>query len=376
MTRTFCTLFDVNYALRGLVLYRSLHAACPGGMTLWIFCMDRAGYEVLRRLDLESVVLVPLEELESADRALAEVKPSRTQIEYCWTATPSICAHVLKHDQEATAVTYLDADLMFFADPEPLFAEMGAASVAITPHRYSAQWKHWEEPGGIYNVQWVTFRRTAEGLRVLDWWRERCLEWCYARQEPGRFGDQKYLDDWPERFEGVHVLQHVGAGVALWNSSQYRLWRAPDGTAMADEVPIIFYHCHGLELYTDAVSLTLCGLASALGRAGLFDNSYHGLVRRPEALGWRADPLSPRDPCSVIGYRVESEEYELVWARYAAAISQELRRVRAVEPAFDAGMRRLPIREVVFWALRDSTPPSVRRRFSALRPLFLRHERP
>ena len=33
------------------------------------------------------------------------------------------------------------------------------------------------------------------GLKALKWWRDRCLEWCYARIEDGKFGDQFYIED-------------------------------------------------------------------------------------------------------------------------------------------------------------------------------------
>ena len=35
------------------------------------------------------------------------------------------------------AITYLDADLMFFRDPEPVWSEFGDDSVLIVPHRYA-----------------------------------------------------------------------------------------------------------------------------------------------------------------------------------------------------------------------------------------------
>jgi len=78
-------------------------------------------------------------------------------------------------------------------------------------------------------------------MKALNWWRDACNEWCYARHENGKFGDQKYLDDWTTRFEGVHVLKNLGGGVAPWNVQQYNL---TDGN-----FNLIFYHFHGYRIF-------------------------------------------------------------------------------------------------------------------------------
>ena len=56
--------------------------------------------------------------------------------------------------------------------------------------------------------------RRSNGRRVLTWWKEKCMEWCFDIPEPDRMGDQKYLNGWPEKFPGVWELQHLGGGVA------------------------------------------------------------------------------------------------------------------------------------------------------------------
>ena len=56
----------------------------------------------------------------------------------------------------------------------------------------------------------------------MTWWQDRVIEWCYARFENGKFGDQKYLDDWPERFpDTVHVLVDEAATQAPWNAARF-----------------------------------------------------------------------------------------------------------------------------------------------------------
>ena len=230
----FCTLFDSHYLTRGVALYESLLENCPE-FHLYIYAFDDVSFEILVSLNLSHATIVSLGELE--DEALLEVKSTRSVAEYCWTCTPSIIKHAIETYQ-LPACTYLDADVYFFSDPAPLIDELGDGSILITEHRYTSEYNQTKN-SGIYCVQFTTFKNDTSGMSALNWWRQACIEWCYNRVEDGKFGDQKYLDDWPVRFEGVHVLQHLGGGVAPWNVQQYDL--------SDPRFEVVFYHFHGLK---------------------------------------------------------------------------------------------------------------------------------
>jgi hypothetical protein len=241
----YVTLFDSNYLTRGLAMYRSLlrHA---NEFHLWIICFDDLAHEILDKLNLEKATLVSLEQFE--DEELLRIKSGRTRAEYCWTCTPSTLLYVLNTELNVNSITYLDADLMFFSSPEPIFEEAGDASIILTEHRFIPEVKENFSDSGNYNVQFMFFRRDSEGLQALQWWRDRCIEWCFARYEDNKFGDQKYLDDWLDRFNRVHIVQHLGAGLAPWNANQYNLKRIYDQIYVNNSL-VIFYHFHALELF-------------------------------------------------------------------------------------------------------------------------------
>ena len=245
MTRHFCTYFDHRYLPHALALTASLRRHCRD-FRLWALCLDDAALEALRALSIAEVTPIALADFERGDDALAAAKQNRSTIEYYFTCTPSLPLFVLRRDPSIDTVTYLDADLFFFSDPEPLFEEIGSSSVAIIPHRFPEANAPRFERYGIFNVGWLTFRRTAAGLTCLHWWRERCLEWCFDREEPSRFADQKYLDDWPSRFTDVHVIQHKGANVASWNLANYRMSQR-HGMVFVDDQPLVFFHFHHLK---------------------------------------------------------------------------------------------------------------------------------
>ena len=238
--RHYCTLFDRNYLLRGLALYRSLERY-GRPFVLHVLCMDDTVYELFDRMALPGVRLIRRADFE--DPELLAVKPTRTVAEYCWTCTPSLPLYVLEHNSDLELITYVDADLFFFSSPEPIFEEFGDGSILIVEHRFSPHFAHFSV-NGKYNVEWLTFRRDSNALGALRWWREKCIEWCFYRLEEDRMGDQKYLDTWPSRFDRVHVLNHIGAGLAPWNCSNYRIAVTND-RVLVNEVDLIFYHFHG-----------------------------------------------------------------------------------------------------------------------------------
>jgi len=217
--RHFCTLFDSKFLPHGMALCRSLEMHAPDSL-LWILCVDDNTYDALLKHGGSNVRLLRLSELETNE--LLAVKPHRNRGEYCWTLTPHLIEWVFNSDPSAPMVTYVDSDCFFFSSPERLlrpFEESGR-DVMITPHFYDPEYDQ-SETSGIYCVQFIPFRRTERGLEILRWWKQRCLEWCFARTEDGKFGDQKYLDDWPERFAGdVYENRDPALTLAPWNPQE------------------------------------------------------------------------------------------------------------------------------------------------------------
>jgi hypothetical protein len=240
----FCTLFDHTYLPFGMALHHSLMAhAMP--FHLWILCMDEAVEEQLQCLNLPHVTLMPLREVETPE--LLAVKPDRGPGEYCWTMTPFSFEAVFDRDASVERVTYLDADLFFFDSPKILLDEFTKSqkSVLITDHAYAPEYDQSEE-SGRFCVQFLTFCRTEAGFHIMHWWQNKCLEWCYAIAEPDRFGDQKYLDCWPELFgDEVHICQQTEKTLAPWNiryMAQYHRQIEP-----------VFFHFHGARLLSPSL---------------------------------------------------------------------------------------------------------------------------
>lgn len=239
MTEHYVTLFDSNFLPQGLALHASL-LEHGGDFLLWVLCVNANCLAKLKELDLPHMRLLDLAKLETPE--LRAVKPSRSRAEYCWTLTPWSIQWVFEADQTSQRVTYLDADVLFLKPPYPIFEEflVSRRAVMITEHSYAPEYDM-TLTAGRFCVQFMCFSRDT-GFPVLNWWRDRCTEWCFAYLDNGLFGDQKYLEHFETLFPSlIYSTGYDKRFLAPWNSSIFPYSEA------------IMFHFHGLRIVNSSL---------------------------------------------------------------------------------------------------------------------------
>lgn len=218
-TEHYVTLFDETFLPQGLALHASLSRHSISAV-LWIICLTDVAWQQLNALNLNGVKLIRLKDIESPPLKIA--REERSWAEYCWTLTPFSPGAVFDRCPETERVTYLDADMWFRGNPKQIFDAFDSSgrSVLITEHGYAPNYDQ-SETAGKYCVQFLTFQRGGSD-KILARWQKQCLEWCYARHENGKFGDQKYLEDWPIYFPNeVYVLQNKALVMGPWSATRF-----------------------------------------------------------------------------------------------------------------------------------------------------------
>jgi hypothetical protein len=247
MARTVCfTSFSLGYLARARVLARTLKQFQPD-WEVWALVAD-----------------TPPPELDR-DEAFAPFD------QFCYAAAlgiPRFRAWMFKHDvvEACTAVKaqmllqllrlgtdrviYLDPDIGLFQPLAGIERRLDTASIVLTPHQLEANsvasaitdnelasLKY-----GIYNLGFLAVRNDDNGRDFARWWADTTYRACYDAVDSGIFTDQKYCDLVPSLFDGVQIERDPGCNVASWNLSRRRLSFAADGTLLANETPLKFYH--------------------------------------------------------------------------------------------------------------------------------------
>jgi|SRR5271166_441825 len=177
-------------------------------------------------------------------------------VEFC-TATKGTMAQYLLRTLNYEAVIYLDPDIYVFS---PLLEVVdilntGAGEVILTPHLTDPEdnddpegiWSHEIAAlkHGVYNLGFFSIKNGALGLRFLDWWERRLLDYSHINFTYGTFTDQKWANIAPYLFDGIKVLCDRSYNVATWNIKGRRIERNEDSTWTVNARPLRFYHFSG-----------------------------------------------------------------------------------------------------------------------------------
>lgn len=260
-----CTLFDKNYLTKGLALLSSIGDWMDNRsdwVRVFVLAMDEETENAVETfasvVDVRhpvNVRTISYSYLERNFSPLQRAREDRSYVEYLWTLA-AVFAKFCSRRFHLDSIAYLDSDTCFFNELDLLYDEI-RSDVCIVPHRWCHKYTERLQVNGTYNVSWVYFHG-SHGMECLTNWRNQVLDWCKNEVMPdGRFADQGYLEDWPEKW-GAQVIAHPGIGLAPWNQEQYHYQDIclfgqgpPRNEILVDGYPLVFYHFHEFKQRSD-----------------------------------------------------------------------------------------------------------------------------
>ena len=217
MIRHYVSIFDSQFLPQGLSLARSI--SCHDKQSrLWVFCLDEACFDRLNAISLPHVTALRVADFETDE--LRKLKDERSAGEYCWTLTPFLPDFLFQQNPEIERAIYIDADMIFLRDPTPIFDafETSGQDIMFTEHCFDADNKYLLSRGR-FCVQFMIFDK-IKSKAFRGWWQDKCVEWCFAKLEDGKFGDQLYLNDWYNMHpETVFIPKIADWFMAPWNAN-------------------------------------------------------------------------------------------------------------------------------------------------------------
>ena len=191
---------------------------------------------------------------------------SHTLVEMC-TAVKGPAFQAIADRYGAEKIFFLDPDIVVFSVLDSLLQKLDEFGILLTPHQlvpetdYQAiidneicSLKH-----GVYNLGFLGIRAAGEGRRFIDWWTQRCYDFCYDNIPGGLFTDQRWVDLAPVFFTDLCILKEPQYNVATWNLTHRTATGDLDSGIEINGKPLCFYHFSGFDSGAQEVMLNKYG---------------------------------------------------------------------------------------------------------------------
>jgi len=234
-----------NYLPLARVLAKSLKKFHPSFHFHLMLCDQVHDSFNIENEDFDSIITI--EDLKIPDLKRWLFKHS--VVELCTAVKGLACKYILDNYQ-CDNVMFFDPDIAIFSPLDELINNFEDSDILITPHQLSPEkipsaiidneiclLRH-----GTFNLGFLGIKNSPEGIKCVDWWASRCLDFCYIDTAYGLYTDQRWIDLVPSFFPGVKILRHPGYNVANWNLSNREVKGDLQTKVLVNGEPLCFYH--------------------------------------------------------------------------------------------------------------------------------------
>lgn len=266
----FFTSITSNYIPKARVLASSIKQQDPAARFHLVLCDEPPENFGTDAEPFDSVIVI--EELPIPKLPAWIFK--HTVVEMC-TAVKGPAFLEIARRFDAEKIFYFDPDMVVFSGLDRLARLLDQHSILLTPHQTVPEesfeavvdneicsLKH-----GVFNLGFLGVRTSSEGMRFLNWWAARLLEFCYDDIAGGLFTDQRWVDLAPGFFDDIAIMREPIYNVATWNLTHRTAAGSLQAGITINGEPLSFYHFSGFDGGAQEVMLKKYGQYSPV----LFD---------------------------------------------------------------------------------------------------------
>lgn len=256
------TSITTNYIPKARVLCKTLKEHNPEAK--FVLCLSDDFPDECESIKKEFDYILYSFEMDSIpNRDIFFFKHNVTEI--CTAVKPFAALEIMKR-YNADKVVYLDPDISVFDSLSELDKLLDQYSMVFTPHQLEPESEDCFVVSneilflkrGTYNLGFFAVNNTPEGLRFLNWWKDRLEKFCFDDNYKllkelqrdsllGMFTDQKWIDLVPAFFDNYYILKDPGYNVSTWNMTKRILTKDSSDKYRVNGYPLRFFHFSGYD---------------------------------------------------------------------------------------------------------------------------------